>query len=90
MNSVDVVYITLLAASIFFLVVIAALQIRIKRVSDSTHIIVNSQRTMMLQQIALLTRTIADFRPKDEKAQDAAKLAEQNAASAMDHRRVLI
>ena len=56
MNSLTVIYISLISCSVFFLVVNAVLQIRVKQIAESTHTIVNNQRTMMLRSIALLTR----------------------------------
>jgi len=90
MNSLTVVYVTLIACSIFFLVVNAVLQIRVKRIAESTHVIVNSQRTMMLRAIALLSRRVADENPADSKAQEAAQVAETDAEAADHHRRVTI
>jgi len=90
MNSLTVIYVSLIACSIFFLVVNAVLQIRVKRIAESTHVIVNSQRTMMLRAIALLSRRVAYENPDDVKAQEAAEAAEQDAKQADHHSRVTI
>ena len=90
MNSLTVIYVALIACSIFFLIVNAVLQIRVKRIAESTHIIVNSQRTVMLRAIALLSRRVASENPNDGKAQTAAKAAEEDAERADHHGRVMI
>ncbi len=90
MNSLTVVYVALISCSVFFLIVNAALQIKVKRIAESTHIIVNSQRTMMLRAIALLSRRVADENPSDGKAQEAAKVAETDAETADQYRRIPI
>jgi len=82
MNSLTVIYVSLIVCSIFFLVVNAVLQIRVKRIAESTHVIVNSQRTMLLRLIAALSLRIAEENPQDEKAQDAARSAKSDADSA--------
>lgn len=50
--------------------------------SDSTHRIINSQRTVMLRMIAAMARRIADENPTDVKAQKAAEAAERDANAA--------
>ncbi len=62
-------------------------QSRIRDLSESTHHIVNSQRSLMLRTIALLSRRIADENPSDKKAQKAAKEAEQDAIDSGSERR---
>lgn len=42
---------------------------------DGTHVIVNSQRTVMLRQISVMARLIANDHPKNKAAQAAAKAA---------------
>jgi hypothetical protein len=79
MNSVYVIILSLLFLQACFLFMNALSQRRIREVSESTHVIVNSQRTMMLRAIALLSRRVADDNPGDEKAQDAARTAETDA-----------
>lgn len=56
---------------------------KIMDVAEATHIIVNSQRTMMLRLIASLTKRIALENPWDEDAQEQAHRAmvEANTAS---------
>ncbi len=90
MNSLTVVYTTLFVVSIFFLVINAVMQFRIKRVAESTHIIVNSQRTMLLRLVATLSRRIASENPQDPEAQQAAQLAESDAETSNHPRRVQI
>ncbi len=90
MNSLTVVYTTLFVVSIFFLSVNAVMQFKIKRVAESTHIIVNSQRTMLLRLVAALSRRIADENPEDPEAQQAAQLAESDAETSNHPRRVQI
>ncbi len=85
MNSLTVVYVALIACSIFFLAVNAVLQIRVKRIAEDTHTIVNSQRTAMLRLIAHLTGRIAEENPKDKKAQEAARMAQKDSESADNH-----
>ncbi len=84
MNSLTVVYVALIVCSIFFLIVNAVLQIRVKRIAESTHTIVNSQRTAMLRVIEALTGRIAEENPTDKSAQRAADVAKQEADSAYD------
>ncbi len=86
MNSLTVIYISLIGCSIFFLVVNAVLQIRVKQIAESTHTIVNSQRTMLLRIIAALSKRIAIENPTDKDAQDASKVASEDAEAA-DHPR---
>ena len=62
-------------------------QRRMRQLAESTHIIVNSQRSMMLRAIALLSRRIAEENPKDKKAQAAALAAEQESVLAEKPRR---
>lgn len=90
MNSLTIVYTTLFVVSIFFLVINAVMQIKVKQIAQDTHTIVNSQRTMMLRAIALLSRRIAQENPSDEKAQEAASVAESEAQISEHARRVLI
>ncbi len=87
MNSLTVVYVALIACSVFFLAVNAVLQIRVKRIAESTHTIVNSQRTMLLRIIAALSKRIAIENPTDKDAQDASKLASDDAEAAEYPRR---
>lgn len=90
MSSLTIIYIVLMSGSIFFLIVNAVLQIRVKRIAESTHVIVNSQRTMLLRLIATLSRRIADENPKDRNAQDAASHAEADAETSDHPRRIPI
>jgi len=78
MNSLTIIYVSLISCSIFFLAVNAALQIRVKRIAESTHTIVNSQRSKMIRLIAILTRRIAKENPQDDEAQREAMEAEQD------------
>ena len=89
MNSLTVVYVSLISCAIFFLLVNAVLQIKVKRIAESTHVIVNSQRTMLLRLIAALTKRIAQQNPTDLEAQEAAEIAERDAEAADHPRRVL-
>ncbi len=82
---------------LIFLILIVFLELwksisqrRILKLAESTHVIVNSQRSKMLLRIAKLTRVIADLFPNDQKAQEAAVEAEQDAEAADRPRRVLI
>ena len=77
MNSLTVIYISLIAASVFFLVVNAVMQIKVKRIAESTHTIVNSQRSKMIRLIGFLARRIADENPNDVNAQREAAEAEK-------------
>lgn len=77
-----------MSGSIFFLIVNAVMQIKVKRIAEETHTIVNSQRTMLLRLVAALTRRIAYENPDDLKAQDAAFAAEKEADAADSPRRV--
>ncbi len=90
MNSIFIVLIVLFIVQVWFLIVNSVLQIRVKKIAESTHIIVNSQRTMLLRLIATLSRRIAEENPEDEKAQSAAGFAEDDAISADHPRRELI
>jgi pyruvate-formate lyase-activating enzyme len=54
----------------------------LKKVADTTHTIVNNQRTVMLRFIAELTHRIAKENPKDNQAQEAASLAKEEAKNA--------
>ncbi len=54
----------------------------LRQVADSTHVIVNNQRTAMLQLIASLRRRIADEHPHDKAAATAAAAAELDAGIA--------
>ena len=90
MNSLTVIYVSLISCAIFFLLVNAVLQIRVKRIAESTHIIVNSQRTMLLRLIASLTKRIAQQNPSDLEAQEAAEAAHQDAEAADHPRRIPI
>jgi len=79
MNSILMVFIALFVVQVFFLIMNALAQVKIKRLAQSTHIIVNNQRSMMLRLIAQLTRRIAEENPSDQKAQDAAMIADNDA-----------
>ena len=79
MNSLTFILVSLLVVQMFFLIVNMLSQATIKRLAKSTHIIVNSQRTMMLRLISQLTRRIANENPTDQKAQDAAATADKDA-----------
>ncbi len=46
--------------------------------SEATHAIVNSQRTQMLRQIAVLARALAKNHPRDKLIQEAARVAEED------------
>ena len=78
MNSLTVIYISLIACSVFFLIVNAVLQIRVKNIAESTHTIVNSQRSKMIRLIGLLARRIATDNPSDADAQREAEEAERD------------
>ena len=78
MNSLTFILVSLLVVQIFFLILNMLSQAKIKRLAQSTHIIVNSQRTMMLRLISQLTRRIAEENPTDQKAQDAAAMADND------------
>ncbi len=75
MNSLMLVLIITNLAIIFFLVLNAVLQIKVKNIAEVTHMIVNSQRSGMQTAISLLTQRIADENPNDIKAQEAARRA---------------
>jgi len=90
MNSLFMVLLALFVVQIWFLVLNSVLQIKVRRIAESTHIIVNSQRTMMLRVVAALSRRIADENPDDRKAQEAAEFAEQEAENASVPRRIPI
>ncbi len=90
MNSLGIIYVVLMTGSIFFLIMNAVLQIRVKKIAESTHIIVNSQRTMLLRLIAALSRRIAKENPSDKEAQDAAAIAESDADISDHPRRMTI
>ena len=77
MNSLTVIYISLIAASVFFLVVNAVMQIKVKRIAESTHTIVNSQRSKMIRLIGFLTQRIAAENPSDADAQREAAEAKK-------------
>ncbi len=79
MISIITVLVVLFIVQVYFQIVNALEQGKIRRVAESTHVIVNSQRTMLLRLIAALSRRIADENPNDEKAEDAAVFAEQEA-----------
>lgn len=51
---------------------------RIETIADSTHKIVNSQRTAMLRQIAMLSRALSNARPRNKDLLEAAVIAERN------------
>jgi hypothetical protein len=53
---------------------------RIEQVGVQTHIIVNSQRSVMLRTLAALARRIASENPNDEAALRAADAAEKDVA----------
>jgi hypothetical protein len=55
---------------------------KIQETGEATHVIVNSQRTKMLELMAALARRVADDHPDDPLAQKAAELAEKDAADA--------
>ncbi len=55
---------------------------RIQSTTAATHVIVNSQRTKMLEVMAALARRVANENPDDPAAQKAAALAEKDAAEA--------
>ena len=74
----------------WFLIVNTVSQSKLRQIAESTHIIVNSQRTMMLRVVAALSRRIADENPNDPKAQEAAEFAEQEAENASAPRRIPI
>ncbi len=76
MNSILTVFIVLFLVQVWFLIINAVSQNRIKMISESTHAIVNSQRSAMQTAIALLSRRIADENPGDQRAQEAARRAE--------------
>ncbi len=88
MNSLGIIYIVLMSGSIFFLIMNAVLQIRVKRIAEETHTIVNSQRTMLLRLIAALSQRIADENPTDREAQNAARFAKEDAGMSEHPRRV--
>lgn len=50
----------------------------IAKTGEATHQIVNNQRTVMLRAIAVLSRTVADARPTDSRAAQAADDAEHD------------
>ena len=78
MNSLTIVYVSLISASVFFLMVNAVMQIKVKRIAESTHTIVNSQRSKMIRLIGLLARRIANDNPSDADAQREAEEAERD------------
>ncbi len=90
MNSIITVFVVLFLVQVYFLIVNAVTQNRIKEVSESTHQIVNSQRSAMQTAIALLSRRIADENPKDQRAQVAAERAEKELEMLDKPRRVAI
>ena len=90
MNSLTVVYTTLFVVSIFFLVINAVMQIRIKSISESTHQIVNSQRSAMQRAIWILSKRIALEHPEDADAQEAEMAARQELELLDKPRRVQI
>lgn len=86
MNSLITVFVALFIVQIWFLIVNSVMQIKVKRIAESTHVIVNSQRTMLLRLIAQLSKRIAEENPTDKDAQEAAGLAEHD-AQLSDHPR---
>ena len=56
----------------------AVMQIKVKRIAESTHTIVNSQRSKMIRLIGLLARRIANDNPSDADAQREAEEAERD------------
>ncbi len=56
--------------------------LKLKNIADSTHSIVNNERTLMLLLIANLSRRVALDNPDDEAAQSASKLATDEANKA--------
>ena len=78
MNSLTIIYVSLISASVFFLMVNAVMQIKVKRIAESTHTIVNSQRSKMIRLIGLLARRIATDNPSDADAQREAEEAERD------------
>jgi len=78
MNSLTIIYVSLISASVFFLMVNAVMQIKVKRIAESTHTIVNSQRSKMIRLIGLLARRIANDNPSDADAQREAEEAERD------------
>ena len=62
-------------------------QARTRRIAESTHSIVNSQRSAMLRLIAELTDRIATENPRDKKARSAATVAQREADDADNPRR---
>ncbi len=79
MNSQTILLASVCVVMLWFLGVIMVMQMKVRRVAESTHIIVNSQRTMLLRLIAELTGRIAEENPTDAKAQNAARTASQDA-----------
>ncbi len=90
MNPILMVLVVLFCVQVWFLIVGAIGQYKIRQIAQSTHIIVNSQRTMLLRLVAALSRRIADENPEDAKAQDAATIAEKDAETSNHPRRVSI
>lgn len=87
MNSGTIVITTSFIAIIWFLGVIVVMQMKVKRIAESTHVIVNSQRTMLLRVVADLTRQLADLNPTSQKARDAADVAQRDAEASEHPRR---
>ncbi len=79
MGSGTIVLVSSLVAIMWFMGVIMVMQMKVKRIAESTHVIVNSQRTMLLRLIAQLTGRIAEENPTDAQAQNDARIASQDA-----------
>lgn len=78
MNSVLTVLVVLFVVQVWFLIVNALAQSKIRQISESTHQIVNSQRSAMQTAIWLLSKRIAEENPEDKMAQDAADRASRD------------